>query len=279
MVNIHKPLRPVNLAGQWPPANSTAYRVKDTDDWWSVADKFRVNVFKLIEFNFQTRNPEEINWYLRELVGCKHSKDGFNYAFLGADSSKGRVYIPNLPPPNVKKTFEEVLAELKMKVQATNDQRKNRMLCMIDKLEHRGDDRVIYWNQIAPDNNNAAPILGVRRRDFTFSQSAVDPQWLFDHIKSVGDIDQQPTGNGIEFGKFVTSLRKNFTDPTDMDLDQFAWVHDQIVETHKALAQWNMWAQTGRNSFPREYRAIKNWVDQMEGNTDSVLSCVVTSGT
>jgi uncharacterized protein YebE (UPF0316 family) len=49
----------------------------------------------LIEFNFKTRNPREVNWYLREYVGCvKTTQDGKNYTFEGADPQKAAIYIP-----------------------------------------------------------------------------------------------------------------------------------------------------------------------------------------
>jgi hypothetical protein len=49
----------------------------------------------LIEFNFKTRQPEEVNWYLRRNVGCTRStRDGLNWLFAGA--KRGVIYIP--PP-------------------------------------------------------------------------------------------------------------------------------------------------------------------------------------
>ena len=49
----------------------------------------------MIEFNFKTRNPREVNWYLREYVGCvKTTQDGKNYTFEGADPEKAAIYIP-----------------------------------------------------------------------------------------------------------------------------------------------------------------------------------------
>src|SRR5262249_10728996 len=53
----------------------------------------------LIDYNFRTRAPDEVNWYLRRNVGCrKTSRDGKNYIF-STDASPGIVY---LPPPGLR---------------------------------------------------------------------------------------------------------------------------------------------------------------------------------
>jgi hypothetical protein len=67
------------------------YQVKDGDSWLSIARMARVDPWDLIEFNFQTRSPSEINWYLREYVGCVQSTpDGRNWIFsTGLTGGKG----------------------------------------------------------------------------------------------------------------------------------------------------------------------------------------------
>jgi hypothetical protein len=103
-----RPAQPVHMIGRWPPPDHLSgygYTVQDSDNWWSVGRKFGIDVWKLIEYNFNTRNPDEVNWYLRTLIGCKHSTpDGKNYTFRGA--SPGVIFIPpghvqrvNVPSP------------------------------------------------------------------------------------------------------------------------------------------------------------------------------------
>jgi hypothetical protein len=99
MVNIKGPLNPVQKRGLWPPKGAREYTVLDSDDWWKIAAREHIDVWALIEFNFQTRVPEEVNWYLRELVGCRHTKDGRNYAFFGADQKRRKIYLPVVAPP------------------------------------------------------------------------------------------------------------------------------------------------------------------------------------
>lgn len=77
------------------PFASFPYAVRDADNWWVVASRFRMDVQYLIWFNFRTNCPEEVNWYLRERVGCKKTTaDGKNYVFRGADPGKRIIHIP-----------------------------------------------------------------------------------------------------------------------------------------------------------------------------------------
>ncbi|MEO8128349.1 MAG: hypothetical protein ABI822_14710 [Bryobacteraceae bacterium] len=59
------------------------YRVKDNDSWVSLATADgAANPWDLIEPNFGTRSPEEVNWYLREYLGCNLvTPDEHNYRF------------------------------------------------------------------------------------------------------------------------------------------------------------------------------------------------------
>jgi hypothetical protein len=63
----------------------------------SVAKKFTLDVKKLIAFNFQTNDPGEVNWYLREKVGCQLS-DGSNWSF-STSATPGYIYRPADVPP------------------------------------------------------------------------------------------------------------------------------------------------------------------------------------
>jgi hypothetical protein len=44
-------------------------------------------------YNFKTRNPTVINWYLKNKIGCtKATKDGKNYMFSGNEN--GIIFLP-----------------------------------------------------------------------------------------------------------------------------------------------------------------------------------------
>ena len=81
------------------PPNSAAVKVTAADDWWKLAARPEVkaaglSALDLCAFNFQTKNPAEINWYLRNKVGCtKATSDRKNYMFSN-DASPGIVYLP-----------------------------------------------------------------------------------------------------------------------------------------------------------------------------------------
>jgi hypothetical protein len=71
-----------------------AHRVKTGDNWWNLASKYNfADPWDIIQFNYGTKDPEEVNWYLKELVGCTKSNDGLNYSFDSSDKF-GMVFIP-----------------------------------------------------------------------------------------------------------------------------------------------------------------------------------------
>ena len=68
--------------------------MKDGDTWESVARANGLGVSYLIEANFKTKNPAEINWYLHHYVGCKQATpDGKNWMF-SSTAEPGLIRIP-----------------------------------------------------------------------------------------------------------------------------------------------------------------------------------------
>ncbi len=81
----------------WPPKGySKKVEVTEADDWWILAAMHgRTDSWDLIVYNFQTRNCDEVNWCLHNLVGCrKTTKDGRNYEFGKPCASKQFIYVP-----------------------------------------------------------------------------------------------------------------------------------------------------------------------------------------
>lgn len=97
---------PANPDVSYVPPNSAPYRVRAADSWWKLADRPEVkraglSALDLCVFNFRTRNPAEINWFLRNKVGCTQTTaDRKNYKFSD-DAMPGIVY---LPAPNGSKS-------------------------------------------------------------------------------------------------------------------------------------------------------------------------------
>jgi len=90
------------LSKHYIPADSYPYKVMNGDSWRSVATGRGIDVWELINFNFNTKNPEEVNWYLRQNVGCTlPTRDRANWRF-SSDAKPGIIYIPirriRLPP-------------------------------------------------------------------------------------------------------------------------------------------------------------------------------------
>jgi hypothetical protein len=105
-VAISKEPKPHPSELDYVPPDSRPYKVTPNDNWWTLAEREDVkfsgmSALDLCYFNFKTRKPAEINWYLHHKVGCrKQTRDGNNYMFSAADNP-GIVYLPKQghPPP------------------------------------------------------------------------------------------------------------------------------------------------------------------------------------
>ncbi|MCU0873258.1 MAG: hypothetical protein MUE50_13035 [Pirellulaceae bacterium] len=86
------PSRPAKFP---PPHGGEGHKVSTGDSFVSLAGRYgRSDPWDIIEFNFRTRDPREVNWYLEYYVGCtKPSPDGNNYRFDSSDDP-GIIYIP-----------------------------------------------------------------------------------------------------------------------------------------------------------------------------------------
>jgi hypothetical protein len=84
---------------QYRPPNAQTYKVRDGDTFETLVRRPDVrptgmSPLDLCFFNFKTRDPGEINWYLHHRVGCrKVTLDGFNYRFSATDAP-GTVFLP-----------------------------------------------------------------------------------------------------------------------------------------------------------------------------------------
>lgn len=98
MAIVRKPNRPVPR--NYIPPRSRPYRVRNGESWVTIARQHRMSPWQLIELNFKTDDPQEVNWYLREYVGCsRETRDGRNYMFSSSDKP-GIVHVPAPKPTN-----------------------------------------------------------------------------------------------------------------------------------------------------------------------------------
>lgn len=87
-----KPKNPVPK--DYVPPDSSRYKVQDGDSWASVAQRNGMETWDLIYANFRTRDPREVNWYLRHYVGCKlQTADRDNWRF-SSSADPGVIHIP-----------------------------------------------------------------------------------------------------------------------------------------------------------------------------------------
>jgi hypothetical protein len=104
----------LNSSGHWTgPAGGHKYRVftgndgKSWDNWGTVAAKDGwADARDLISYNFNTKDPKEVNWYLYHFVGCKVSTDGnrnlsFKYAKPGIIYTRKNHHAITTPPVRV----------------------------------------------------------------------------------------------------------------------------------------------------------------------------------
>jgi hypothetical protein len=91
-----KEVKPQSLFPGWNtyvPENSEPYHPREGDSWRTLAEypgpkSLGLSANDLCYFNFKTRNPQEINWYLRFKVGCTlATHDHNNYMFSAGDKA------------------------------------------------------------------------------------------------------------------------------------------------------------------------------------------------
>jgi hypothetical protein len=76
------------------PKGAVPYKVTDHDSWAGLAKRHGVDVWWLIKYNFETRDPDIVNWYLKNVTGCRTTTpDGHNWKFSSKDSP-GTIYVP-----------------------------------------------------------------------------------------------------------------------------------------------------------------------------------------
>ncbi len=100
MALMRKPLpqMPYN-GGRWGPPGAFRHRVRSGESWASLSQRDGWGQpIDLVKFNFRTTDPREVNWYLKNFVGCVlETDDGKNYRF--SDGAKpGHIFTRTLFP-------------------------------------------------------------------------------------------------------------------------------------------------------------------------------------
>lgn len=108
-----KPASPVQKG--YHPQGYRIHHVKATESFETVAKHYGLETWELIYENFKTRKEAEVNWYLRNYVGCKNiTSDGHNYIFSD-DDQPGVIYVPTgreVMPPKLEKLADNKLKKV-----------------------------------------------------------------------------------------------------------------------------------------------------------------------
>ncbi len=87
------------LVEHWPPKGYMKEVEVEDGNFWSLGRRFgRENPWDIIIFNFGTEDPQVVNWYLHNAVGCWKSQDNANFAFdssITNEKKPGKIYIPH----------------------------------------------------------------------------------------------------------------------------------------------------------------------------------------
>ena len=92
--NERRPIDPVSRIYGPPEEGARSKKVVTGEDWHTLADYFFVNEQKLMYYNFKTTTPAEVNWYLREYVGCTtpdQRRDNWKFT---SDAKPGIIWAP-----------------------------------------------------------------------------------------------------------------------------------------------------------------------------------------
>ena len=109
--------KPANPVGKdYVPPNSRPYKVKDGESWESIASANGINVWDLIIANFKTRDPAEVNWYLRSHVGCVLPTADYRNWRFSSGAEPGIIHIPiqviTMPPMTITGKVPSTLGKL-----------------------------------------------------------------------------------------------------------------------------------------------------------------------
>lgn len=160
------------------------YRPKDKpvqEDWHTVARKFAVDVDYLVWFNFQTNDPAEVNWYLRNHVGCKkESPSGNNWMFHNG-AYPGYIYIPPAEETSIKFEPEEMcswtpdqinkflqrLSDVSQKMTGKKGARIKKLVKVIRRVGHPLCLNLWYYNDMNVTTYVDFKTTGAKLREMT----------------------------------------------------------------------------------------------------------------
>lgn len=253
----------------------------ESQEYWSLPQAERAKVAATVSRifkeatgivrNLNPKDPRDKPWIriwliLRDIVMRARAK-------AKMPTPKTRVWYTEPLPPSEFHRFEKAIKDLESKVLTTQDPRRSRFLCWIEKLKKPDvDDRIIKWSKICPITSGAiGAAMLVGPCDLT-QGTPVDQATLEKSILSVNDIEK-----ANKFLGFITHMRSDIVvshEMTSFPLENFRTQTDQA---RLAIKKLNLWANNpmgGSSAMPYAYRAIKDWIIKQRNNPRSLYSCL-----
>jgi hypothetical protein len=266
----------------WPPSVAKLpylpARRPESREYWALPRDERAKVavtvnriFKQatgIVRNLNPKNPKDKPWIrtwlrLRDHVMGHRDK---------RTTPTPRVWPTDPLPPSEFHRFEKAIKDLELKVSTTQDPRRRRYLCWIDKLKKPDvDDRIIGWSTICPKTSGAIGAAFVVGPCDLTQGTPVDQAALQRSIRSVSDVEIANTTL-----RFIAHMRSDIVvsfEMTSLPLENLRMRTDNAGLAIEKLDKWANAPLGGSSAMPSAYRAIKDWIKKRQNDPKSLYSC------
>ena len=192
-------------------------------------------------------------------------------------STTKRVWFTEPLPPSEFHRFEKAIKALELKVLSSQDPRRSRYLCWINKLKRPAvDDRIIEWNKICPQTSGAVGAAFVVGPCDITQGTPVNQSDLEQSIRSVKDV---ATANRSL--KFITHMRSAIVVAFEMTSFPLENLRRDTDQAGLAIEKLHKWANislpqvdSGGRTMPKAYQAIKDWILLRQRDPKSIYSCL-----
>jgi hypothetical protein len=175
-------------------------------------------------------------------------------------------------PASLNNRYSIALASIEQAVDASNDPRKWRYKCWLEKLKAPNcDDRMIEWDRIYP-NIGVAPYPLIGPRDL-LGPSPIGQDIIEYNIRSIQDLETK--GDSIHLFEYLKSnIVRWYELGGGLSLENFRYTHDRVVKTPGKLEVWSTSEFGGASGMAPAYQSIKAWMRQRQLDSRSIYSCL-----
>lgn len=183
-----------------------------------------------------------------------------------------RVWYTEPLPASEYPRFEKAIKDLEARAKATQDSRRRRYLCWINKLKNPGtDDRIIGWSKICPKTSGAVGAAFVVGPCDITQGMPVDQAELERRIRSIADVET--ANKSMHFITYMRSAIVVAYELTALPLENLRKYTDDAGQAVEKLDQWANAPMGGSSAMPAGYRAIKDWIMRGQKDPKSLYSC------